>query len=92
VGRDRQPHQGDLRLLLWVPGRERRRQLCDLHEKCQLTASLFFVGSNDESLDEQLKALYLKQECAEFAVENQGLKAAGLRAQEDGWRAYLIER
>jgi hypothetical protein len=48
-------------------------------KKCQLTASLFFVGSNDESLEEQLKALYLKQEFAKFAVENQGLDAATLR-------------
>ncbi|MGH8511726.1 MAG: hypothetical protein ACREU8_10215 [Gammaproteobacteria bacterium] len=49
-------------------------------KKCQLTASLFFVGSNDEPLDEQLKALYLKQEFAKFAVENQGLDVAVLRA------------
>lgn len=48
-------------------------------KKCQLTASLFFVGSNDESLDEQLKALYLKQEFARFAVDNQGLDASALK-------------
>jgi len=49
-------------------------------KKCQLTASLFFVGSNDEPLEEQLKALYLKQELAKFAVANQGLSATVLRA------------
>lgn len=49
-------------------------------KRCQLTASLFFVGANDEPLEEQLKALYLKQEFAKFAVDNQGLGAAALRA------------
>ncbi len=49
-------------------------------KKCQLDAALFFVGSNDESLAEQLKALYLKQEFSKFAIANQGLDAATLRA------------
>ncbi len=49
-------------------------------QQCQLTASLFFVGSNDDPLPEQLKALYLKQEFAKFAVQNQGLDAATVRA------------
>lgn len=49
-------------------------------KKCQLKTTLFFVGSNDEPLEEQLKALYLKQEFAKFAVDNQGLSAAELRA------------
>lgn len=48
-------------------------------KKCQLNVALFFVGSNDEPLEEQLKALYLKQEFAKFAVDNQGLDAAALR-------------
>ncbi|MFO7579904.1 MAG: hypothetical protein R6W74_06835 [Nitrosomonas halophila] len=48
-------------------------------KKCQLPAALFFNGSNDEPLEEQLKALYLKQELAKFAAENQGLDAATLR-------------
>ena len=50
-------------------------------KRCRLPAALFFVGSNDEALAEQLKALYLKQEFARFAVENQGLDAATLRAR-----------
>ena len=49
-------------------------------KKCQLSASLYFVGSNDLPLEEQLKALYLKQEFARFALDNQGLSAAALRA------------
>ncbi|HSD38126.1 MAG TPA: hypothetical protein VLC92_11505 [Rhodocyclaceae bacterium] len=49
-------------------------------KKCQLEATLFFVGSNDAPLEEQLKALYLKQEFAKFAIDNQGLPAAQLRA------------
>lgn len=49
-------------------------------KKCQMETALFFVGSNDDSLEEQLKALYLKQEFANFAVANQGLDAASLRA------------
>jgi hypothetical protein len=48
-------------------------------KKCQLDASIFFVGSNDDPLEEQLKALYLKQEFAKFAIENQGLEASTLK-------------
>ncbi|MFT5644766.1 MAG: hypothetical protein ACI83P_002327 [Janthinobacterium sp.] len=48
-------------------------------KKCQLPAALYFVGANDDSLAEQLKALYLKQELARFATDNQGLDAATLR-------------
>ncbi len=48
--------------------------------KCMLPASLFFVGSNDDSLPEQLKALYIKQAFADFAVANQGLDGATVRA------------
>ncbi len=50
-------------------------------KKCQLNAALFFVGSNDDSLEEQLKALYLKQEFSKFAVEHQGLPAAELQSR-----------
>jgi hypothetical protein len=51
----------------------------DYIKKCQLNAALFFVGSNDDPLEEQLKALYLKQELSRFAVENQGLPAPELK-------------
>ncbi len=48
-------------------------------KKCQLPAALFFVGSNDDPLEEQLKALYLKQEFSRFALESQGLPTAELK-------------
>lgn len=48
-------------------------------KKCQLTAALFFVGSNDDPLEEQLKALYLKQEFSRFAIESQGLPTPELK-------------
>lgn len=49
-------------------------------KRCQLTTSLFFNGSNDDPLEEQLKALYLKQEFVRFASDNQGRDAAQIRA------------
>ena len=55
-------------------------------KKCQLKNSLFFNGSNDQALDEQLKALYLKQELSHFAIANQGLPAATVRAN---YRAFI---
>jgi hypothetical protein len=54
--------------------------------KCQLTASLFFVGSNDDPLPEQLKALYVKQEFTRFAEAHQGVPAAQL--QQD-YQAFM---
>ncbi len=48
-------------------------------KKCQLEATLFFVGSTDDSLAEQLKSLYLKQEFAKFAIDNQGLDASAVK-------------
>ncbi|RJG01747.1 hypothetical protein [Noviherbaspirillum sedimenti] len=48
-------------------------------KKCRLKASLFFDGSNDDPLEEQLKALYLKQEFGKFVVEHQGLPAEQLQ-------------
>lgn len=49
-------------------------------KKCQLNATLYFNGSTDDPLKEQLKSLYLKQEFARFAVEHQGESAAQLQA------------
>ena len=48
-------------------------------QKCQVETTFFFNGSNDEPLEEQLKGLYLKQEFARFAVENQGKPPAELQ-------------
>lgn len=50
-------------------------------KKCQLTASLFFMGSTDDPLEEQLKALYLKQEFTKFALRTQGMPAAQLQRE-----------
>ncbi|MGQ0593960.1 MAG: hypothetical protein ACT4QB_15350 [Gammaproteobacteria bacterium] len=55
-------------------------------KRCQLTANLFFMGSTDDSLDEQLKALYLKQQFAKFAVSHQGLGAAEL---QEAFRVFI---
>jgi hypothetical protein len=55
-------------------------------KKCRLNASLFFVGSNDDPLPEQLKALYLKQEFSYFVTEHQGLPAAEL---QQAYRAFV---
>lgn len=48
-------------------------------KRCQLNSALFFDGSTDDSLQEQLKALYLKQEFSKFAVANQGKSAVNLQ-------------
>lgn len=48
-------------------------------KKCQVPTTFFFNGSNDESLAEQLKALYLKQELSRFAFQNQGKSPAELQ-------------
>lgn len=61
-------------------------------KKCQLPAALFFVGANDEPLPEQLKALYLKQEFAKFAVDNQGLAPAVLRANYNAFIQRVAPR
>lgn len=55
-------------------------------KKCQLEASLFFNGSTDDSLQEQLKALYLKQEFTQFAIEHQGKSAVEI--QQD-FKAFI---
>jgi hypothetical protein len=52
----------------------------DYIKACQVTTTFFFVGSTDDSLAEQLKSLYLKQEFSKFVFENQGKGAAELQA------------
>ena len=47
---------------------------------CQVTTTFFFNGSTDDSLAEQLKSLYLKQEFSRFAFGNQGKSPAELQA------------
>jgi hypothetical protein len=48
-------------------------------QKCRMDASLFFVGSNDDSLADQLKALYVKQQFSKFAQETQDLPGVELK-------------
>lgn len=48
-------------------------------KKCQLTTTLFFNGSDDHSLKQQLKALYIKQMFSEFALSQQGRSASEIR-------------
>jgi len=46
-------------------------------KKCQINNSLFFNGSNDKPLPEQLKALYVKQAFIHFAYLTQHLRNQG---------------
>lgn len=48
-------------------------------KKCQVDNALFFNGSTDDPLDEQLKSLYLKQEFSRFIYDNQGTSDADLQ-------------
>ena len=41
---------------------------------------MFFNGSTDDSLAEQLKSLYVKQEFSRFVFDNQGSSAQNLQA------------
>jgi hypothetical protein len=47
-------------------------------KKCQLPTTFFFNGSTDETLQEQLKSLFLKQEFSKFVFAHQGVPAAQL--------------
>ncbi len=48
--------------------------------KCQVKTTFYFMGSTDDTLAEQLKALYLKQEFSKFVHEHQGEDAVRLQA------------
>ncbi len=48
-------------------------------KKCQVKNTLFFNGSTDEPLAEQLKSLYLKQEFSRFVFNNHGKTAGELQ-------------
>lgn len=50
-------------------------------QKCQVETTLYFNGSNDDTLAEQLKALYVKQELGKFARAHQGQDAAQLQRE-----------
>jgi hypothetical protein len=48
-------------------------------KRCQVRTTFYFNGSTDEPLEEQLKALYLKQEFAKFVRLHQGKTALELQ-------------
>jgi hypothetical protein len=61
-------------------------QFAEYMRRCQIHTTLYFNGSTDEPLSEQLKALYLKQEFTRFVYQNQGLPAPAL---QEAFRAFV---
>ncbi len=55
-----------------------RESFANYIKKCQVETTFFFNGSTDDSLDEQLKSLYLKQEFSKFAYSHQNMSAVQL--------------
>ena len=49
----------------------------DYIKRCQINNNLYFNGSNDKSLAEQLKALFLKQSLSHFCFFTQGFQQEG---------------
>lgn len=47
-------------------------------QKCQVETTFYFNGSTDDTLEEQLKALYLKQKFSDFVFSHQGVGAQQL--------------
>lgn len=57
-------------------------------KRCQVNNALFFNGSTDDSLAEQLKALYLKQALSHFVYNNQPLIQNGQKSAADLQKAF----
>jgi hypothetical protein len=57
-------------------------------KRCQINNALFFNGSTDDSLAEQLKALYLKQALSHFVYNNQPLIQSGQKNAADLQKAF----
>ena len=55
-------------------------------KSCQVETTLFFNGSNDKPLAEQLKALYVKQMFSEFVLTQQGKSASEVK---QGFKYFL---
>jgi hypothetical protein len=55
-----------------------RESFVNYIRKCQVETTFFFNGSTDDSLEEQLKSLYLKQEFSKFVYSHQHIPAAQL--------------
>jgi len=47
-------------------------------QECQVETTFYFNGSTDDPLEEQLKALYLKQKFSDFVFSHQGVEPATL--------------
>jgi len=54
------------------------RSFTDYIKKCQLMTTFFFNGSTDDTVEEQLKSLFLKQEFSKFVFSHQGMPAEQL--------------
>ena len=60
----------------------------DYIKRCQVDSALFFNGSTDDSLAEQLKALYLKQAFSHFVFTHQHLINRGAEGAAELQRAF----
>lgn len=60
----------------------------DYIKRCQVDNNLFFNGSTDDSLDEQLKALYLKQAFSHFVFTHQALIQSGKKSAAELQKAF----
>ena len=60
----------------------------DYIKRCQVDNNLFFNGSTDDSLDEQLKALYLKQAFSHFVFTHQALIQNGKKNAAELQQAF----
>ena len=61
-------------------------------KRCQIKTSLFFNGSNDKPLDEQLKALYVKQAFIHFAYLSDHFRyegGAGAIKLQDAFQRFV---
>lgn len=56
---------------------------CEYIRRCRVETTFYFNGSTDESLAEQLKGLYLKQELSKFVFEHEG------KRDEEVQRAFI---
>lgn len=56
--------------------------------RCQVETTFYFNGSNDDPLEDQLKALFLKQELSRFAYEHQGLPNDKL---QEAFKKFIAE-
>lgn len=60
----------------------------DYIKRCQVDNNLFFNGSTDDSLKEQLKALYLKQAFSHFVFTHQALIQSGEKNAAELQKAF----